>query len=240
MAQDTPVLMSRCRQCGGSRYHSTLAEETRLWDEEDVGEVGGDIWAIIECCGCRTVTLSHSHWIGSDYTYDQSGNAITAIDRDLYPLSSARKIPEWGAELFFAFNEKEWWIARLHKDLYSALALNAYGLVAMGARAILDFVVTSRTGEKGNFKEKLSRLAEKTVITEAQVTSIFAAFDAGSAAAHRGHSPTWSEVYTQLDIIEDLLDQLYITPTRRRRQIKEAAALVKKTPQRARPIKPPS
>jgi hypothetical protein len=70
------------------------------------------------------------------------------------------------------------------------------------------------------------------LITDVQVEIISAAFDAGSAAAHRGYSPTPEDVYTLLDITEVLLRQVYIDPMRQRRQAEAAAALKIKTPQR--------
>jgi hypothetical protein len=63
------------------------------------------------------------------------------------------------------------------------------------------------------------------LITDVQAEILNAAFDAGSAAAHPGYSPTREDVYTLLDITESLLRQIYIDPMRQRRQAEAAAAL---------------
>jgi hypothetical protein len=70
------------------------------------------------------------------------------------------------------------------------------------------------------------------LITDLEAEIINTAFDAGSAAAHRGYSPTRDEVYLLLDITESLLRQIYIDPMRRRRLAEAAAVLKTNTPQR--------
>jgi hypothetical protein len=78
----------------------------------------------------------------------------------------------------------------------------------------------------------LDRLKESNLITAAQVDVIFAAFDAGSAAAHRGHSPKAEEVSIMLSIAETLFEQIFIHPMKHRKQAEDAAKLRSKTPQR--------
>jgi hypothetical protein len=107
----------------------------------------------------------------------------------------------------------------------------------MGMRAIVDFVVTANAGEGGSFIDKLKRMHKIGLITETQVDVINAAFDAGSAAAHRGYRPTREDAFTLLDITESLLQQIYIDPLRQRQQIEAAAALKSNTPPRPKPKK---
>lgn len=237
MDQEKNELMSYCRQCGGERHHSVIAEKTRCWNEDDSPVDGSDTWSIVECAGCHTVTFIHSHWFSEDYEFTEDGST-PIVHRDLYPPTPSRKMPEWGMDAYLGLKTDDLWIVKLHADIYAAIGIEAYALAAMGTRAIVDFVVTSNAGEGGNFKDKLNRL-KQNLITETQVDVIYAAFDAGSAAAHRGYSPTRKDVYTLLDITESLLQQIYIDPVRQRRQVEAATALKSKTPQRAKPKKAP-
>ena len=220
--------MSYCRRCGGERHHSIIAQETRYWREEDAPVDGSDTWSIVECGGCSTVSFVHTHWFSEDCDLTDDG-WIAIVHRDLYPPTPSRKMPEWGTYALLCLPAN---LAKLHSDIYATIGLGAYALAAMGTRAIVDFIVTAKAGDKGNFMDKLNRMQEERLITVIQVGVIFAAFDAGSAAAHRGHSPTQEEVYTQLDITESLLQQIYIDPARQRRQAEAAATLKSKTPQR--------
>jgi Domain of unknown function (DUF4145) len=236
MAQAENELKSYCRQCGGERYHSTFAEKTRSWDDGDdrVQVSGSDTWSIVECEGCHTVTFVHSHWFSEDYDYSTEDGPTAIVHRDLYPPAPSRKMPEWGTGLdaFLCHTSEDLWIGDLHAHIYAALGMKAYALAAMGMRAIVDFVVTSNAGEGGIFIDKLKRMHKTGLITETQVEIINAAFDAGSAAAHRGYRPTREDAFTLLDITETLLRQIYVDPMRQKRQIEAAAALKSNTPPR--------
>ena len=159
----------------------------RRWDHEESGINGRDTWEILECLGCQNVTFVHIHWFSEDT--DNTGRPI--IHRDLYPPSPRRAKPGWGGELWFAFSRETHWLVKLYDDIYSALGMQALGLATMGMRTIVDFVVTSTVGDdiKG-FKKKLSAMHAKDLISKLQVGILDAAFDAGSAAAHRGYSPS--------------------------------------------------
>lgn len=102
----------------------------------------------------------------------------------------------------------------------------------MGARAIIDHIVTSQAGDFRPFKEKLERMCKKGLISAGQIDTIDAAYDAGSAAAHRGHIPEREDLDTLLDITENLIEKTYVEPVWEARRAKAAAALRAKTPPR--------
>jgi hypothetical protein len=124
------------------------------------------------------------------------------------------------------------WIFKLHENIYGAVGLQAYSLAAMGSRAIIDWIITTQAKDYGSFPEKLKRLLDKNMITQMQSDVIMAVFDPGSAAAHRGYSPSGEEVFTMLDITEMLIEHFYIGPLRQKRQADAANALKSRTPRR--------
>jgi hypothetical protein len=226
------IELSYCRRCGGDRYHTAIAKEQRHWSEDDKFGIGGsDIWSILECRGCQNVTFVHTHWFSEDTEFGDEGPE-PIVHRDLYPPSPPRPLPEWASELWLSLTYEDHWLVKLHKDIYAALGSGALGLAAMGTRAIVDFVVTSKAGDIGGFAKKLERICSEGLITEIQAKIINAAFDAGSAAAHRGYSPDEKDVCTLLDITETLLRRIYIDPMRERLQVEAAATLKTKTPPR--------
>jgi hypothetical protein len=82
----------------------------------------------------------------------------------------------------------------------------------MGARALVDMLIVEKVGDVGTFKQKLDTLAAGEFIGATQVEILDAALDAGSAAAHRGHTPSESEVNAVMDIVENLLNAVYVLP----------------------------
>jgi len=220
---------AHCRKCGGERWHKILHEEVRKWEDDDTPVSGGDTYEIIQCCGCDTVAFRHSHWFSEEN--DSEGNVI--VEKDYYPPAPLRAIPDWEGELVFSLSlDKEWQIAFLLKDIYAAVGLKSYSLAAMGARAIIDVIITAEAGEERTFKRKLQRLVEKSKIDKSRADVIHAAFDAGSATAHRGHKPEEADVFSLLTIMESLLYQFRIQPQREWQQAKDAEKLKQRTPQR--------
>ena len=226
------IELSYCRRCGGDRYHAVIAEEQRHWSDDEAAIDGCNTWSILECRGCQNVTFVHTHWFSEDTEIGDEGPE-PIVHRDLYPPPPPRPLPEWASEPWLSLTSEDHWVVKLHNDIYAALSSGALGLAVMGTRAIMDFVVTPNAGEAGGgFAKKLERLCSEGFTTDIQAKILNAAFDAGSAAAHRGYSPDEKDVCTLLDITETLLRRIYIDPMSERLQVEAAAMLKTKTPPR--------
>lgn len=237
MTDTEKELRSFCRKCGGERLHSVFAEKSRSWSDHEDTEFGDDTWSIIECRGCEEVTFAHCHRYSGDTEPTDFGYE-PVLHRDLYPPAPTRKAPEWAFEVYMCLPTKEFWVPKLHSDIYAAIGIGALSLAAMGTRTIVDFVVTSKAGDKGSFTDKLERLKDQGLITATLVDIVSAAFDAGSAAAHRGYSPTLKDVDLLLDVAEDLFEEIYLEPYRLTQRSTEAAKLKSRTPPRIKPSGP--
>jgi hypothetical protein len=241
MVKSSAPVSAYCRKCGGDRNHTVRCQFSRETQnsEEDAVDAWEE-WQILQCRGCNTVSVVRENW-NTDET-DERGQPEVQVEI-FPPPPTGRKEPEWlgahGFSIYRGVPIAAMWIPAMHEDIYRALGLHAFGLAAMGARAIIDFIVTSQAGDSGTFKKKLERMCDKGLISAVQVDIIDAAWEAGSAAAHRGHIPEADEVNTLLDITENLIERTYVEPQREKQRAKAAAALRAKTPPRARQ-KPPS
>ena len=232
-------LISHCRKCGGERHHAMCAEKFTNWKDkvaEGIFIDGGDKYSIVECCGCKTVTFVHRHWFSEDDELTDDGYRLI-VHNDLYPPAPTRKKPEWNLGFFWGMPVKQSWIMDLHDDIHKAIVLKAHSLAAMGIRAIVDCIVTEQAGNSGTFEQKLNSMFEQNLIEKTQIDVIYAAFDAGSAAAHRGYSPELESINILLDIAENLLEQIYIIPIRRQHEAKKATIFNSRTPKRSQPNK---
>jgi len=225
---DKKSLDSYCSECGGDRRHAVIKQFHRSWDNEDAAINGHDWWEILECMGCRNVTFVHTHWFSEDT--DKTGRPV--VHRDLYPPSPQRAKPEWVGDLWVALPDGQHWLAKLYEDIYSALGMKAFGLATMGMRTIVDFVVTSQVGDIGRLDQKLDAMQDKGLISKLQVGILRAAFDAGSAAAHRGYTPSRTDADSLLNITESLLRRVYLEPMYERKDAKAAETLMQRTPKR--------
>lgn len=104
----------------------------------------------------------------------------------------------------------------------------------MGARAVIDLAVARMLGaDPDNFTAGMNELVAAKRLSDEERALIDAAFDAGSAAMHRGHQPEVDDVNTAIDIVERVVHAEVLK--------KKAKALADATPKRKpRPKKPKS
>jgi hypothetical protein len=91
----------------------------------------------------------------------------------------------------------------------------------------MDLLLVEFVGDVGGFDKKLQGLEKTGAIGANQRQYLAAALDAGSAASHRGFSPDPESLNHVLDIVENVLQSLYILGG-------AAAELRRTTPQRSR------
>jgi hypothetical protein len=178
---------------------------------EDYGPIHWqDTYEMLECCGCESVMMRHTNWFSE-------ANEITV---ELFPPAVSRRTPKWKHKLPHL-------IVGLLDEIYTALHSDGRRLAIMGTRAIIDMVILDKVGDIGTFQEKLKALEGKGFIGAKNREFLAAALEAGNAAIHRGHIPGQDEVSQVMDIVENLLEAVYV--------LEEAAEkLTKTTPPRKR------
>ena len=80
----------------------------------------------------------------------------------------------------------------------------------MGVRAIIDEVCTDKLFDMKRFDLKVAEFCKVGLVSDARKKVLLKAFDAGSAAAHRGYRPAWSVVEMLVDFVEHFLQDMYV------------------------------
>jgi hypothetical protein len=80
----------------------------------------------------------------------------------------------------------------------------------MGARTLVDMAILDKVGDVGTFEQKLKALEDQGFVSQRNREVLEAALDAGNAAAHRGHGFKAEEVNQVMDIVENLLQAIYV------------------------------
>src|SRR5215470_13935008 len=123
-----------CRVCHQETKHAVLAkhETSDVTEVEGYGEVSWrDIYEMLECRGCETVTLRHTHVFSED----------PDIDVRYYPPSVSRPMPPWKNKL------KDHKLRSVVEEVYAALGTDCRRLATMGARTVVDMVMTDKVGD---------------------------------------------------------------------------------------------
>ena len=95
----------------------------------------------------------------------------------------------------------------------------------MGARAILDTAIIDTVTDHGTFSKNLQAMKDRGYLSEKNCEYLEVAFDAGSASVHRSHNPVLDQISTAMDIVENMLQSLFVLE-------KKAKALKGAIPQR--------
>jgi hypothetical protein len=120
-----------------------------------------------------------------------------------YPPRVSRRVPAWKVNL-----PRD--IGALLDEVYAALHNGSQRLALMGARAVVDLVITDKVGDVGGFRQKLEALEAQGFIAPKNRNVLAAALDAGRAATHRGHAAKPEHTGHVMDIVENLLQAVYI------------------------------
>ena len=196
---DSPETIEKvhCNSCGQDTLHLVVASRSQRGsealddDEVNTYRISWDTtYEMLECRGCEEVRLRRTH-VFSEWNPGEK-------EVSLFPPATDRRKPPWAAEL-----PPEQ--AELMAEVYLALQAGSKRLATMGARTLIDMVILAKVGDKGSFPEKLRALENQGFVGKIERTVVEAALNAGSAAAHRGHSPSDEHLATVMDIVESLL-----------------------------------
>jgi hypothetical protein len=207
--------LSHCNQCGDETKHFVVgsAERRRSSDEDRYSVEWGTTWELLQCCGCEQASMTQVNWCSEDDPYE-------GREKVFFPPRVSRQKPAWLTQ----HPELNDYID-LFEEVYTALQADSRRLAMMGARAVIDLAVARMLGsDPGNFTAGMNELVAAKRLSDEERALIDAAFDAGSAAMHRGHQPEVDDVNTAIDIVERVVHAEVLK--------KKAKALADATPKR--------
>lgn len=193
-----------CNVCLGDRCHTVLFFEERRHEDRD-GESNVTYWEIneyivAECDGCKHITFLvevDSNSVGGNYTVQ-------------YPPRTIRREPQWLFDLMLS----EMFINPVKhefiKEIYRSLRNDNPRLAVIGIRALLEQIMFDHVGDKGSFNNTVNAFEKEGYISRVQKEIVVPLIEAGNASVHRGFKATEEQVVQLMDIVENLLETLYI------------------------------
>jgi len=181
-------------------------------EQDDLDSCWVDKYSVLECRGCNSISIRHESHIGVEEQLNY------------YPPRVARRLPLWLGSVPIR-------IRFMVHETYWALAAGCPSLATMGARTVLDLVFLKVVGDVGPFWAKLEAMQSSGYISRRQREHLERVLDAGNAAAHRGFAPSADLVNQMMDIVEHLLQTVYV--------LKHSARRLKRETPRRRPRRRP-
>lgn len=192
-----------CNTCSTESFHAVLHTAAQHWHDEDDEENHHDehtnFW-MLQCLGCDCVKLQE----------DWSMLGMSPVTT-YYPPARLRKEPNW---------MHRWWLSSastnppaltICREVYRALQNDQRHLAIMGIRAVLELAMIDKVGgDQQTFGKNLDALHDAGHVSRLQKDRLKSVLDLGSATIHRGHSPSKEDINTCVDIMEHVIESLYI------------------------------
>jgi hypothetical protein len=209
MSEQLETSSRHCNACGHHTNHRALWSGRNDWSVDEHPEVSGWVkHTVFQCCGCDAVSFEICSWESEDALAHGDPNDYAGV-RQVYPPKTLRPKPSWYWEV-----SEHAQLQRLLDEVYVALQNDCPRLAAMGIRALLEAIMVEGCGDQGSFKKNLQKSQELGRISNVQCEAVEPVLDVGHAAIHRSFEPNWDQVVHALDIVENIIESIYVSTER--------------------------
>lgn len=210
-----------CIKCAGKTIHSVLAEVSEAGSEEhhDWSFDWSKQYQIAQCRGCMSVSYRDRSTNSEEYDYDDDGNPYSVETENVYPprVEGARGL---GDDVYLLPRE----IRRIYEETRAAMAGQTPVLAGIGLRVLLETVCKAKKAKGRGLLAKVDALVEERVLTPDKAAILHKIRTLGNAAAHEATPHTNDQLKLALDIMENLLQDVYVLPERATAAFKAPAA----------------
>ena len=191
-----------CMRCVGETRH-TVRAAADLHGEADRQD-DTFYWLttnqLLECGGCGQITYRRA------YSDSDGGGADDEEweDSKLYPprVAGRRALPDsWMIEPR---------VRQIYKETSDAIAAGSPILAGIGLRAILETVCQQKSAQGSNLLAKIDDLVTKQVLTPNGAAVLHQIRTLGNSAAHEVQPHSDKQLELAMDVIEHLLEDVYI------------------------------
>lgn len=206
-AKKIKQLKGHCPKCGPDRYADVVGHHTDRDDDDENGVWGQTDARILSCAGCKTIYFQEVFIFSEDVDY--SYHPVTGETQGKYneritywPAPTKRDRPDWLGDVQLI----DLSLHRILLEIYKGLDADLPILSAIGVRTAFDRTSELLKVDPGlPFAGKLTTLERSGKIGVGEKIHLEILTDAGSAAAHRGWSPSLDELDTMMNILEGFI-----------------------------------
>ena len=197
------ILKIACSKCNTTTNHKVLTSVKNSWDVNDYEIQGQSFYEVIICLGCDTLSFRNASSNSEDYGI-HDGQPIER--EEIYPSRIIGRSPI--SEEYY-LPEK---VRNIYKETHAALCSKLKILAGVGIRGLVEAVCQEEKAEGTNLKEKIDDLATKGVLTSINADTLHKTRFLGNKSAHELQIAKDQELGIAFDIIENMLQTLYVIP----------------------------
>jgi hypothetical protein len=193
-----------CNRCDNRTNHVVCGSIESSWGNEDIQ--GVDIYETIKCSGCDSISFRISSSNSEDCFVDDEGNYINSETEEIYP---SRLMGRSALEEIYSLPDN---VRSVYKETHIALCAKLKVLAGVGIRALVEAVCLEESTKGRTLEKRIDDLVKKEVLTKRNATILHKTRLLGNLAAHKAKAPSDSELDVAFDIVENLLETVYIIP----------------------------
>ena len=203
-----PILESDCRSCFRTTRHEILFHT----EDEKEGEFfhEKDTWQVVRCLGCSTISFRHRNDDYENVEEKEYGDVEHAISINVYPGVISNHSPL----------KSQYYLPILIRNVYqqtlSALSQKSFVLASMGLRACIEAVCNHLKLSGSNLEKRIDQIHKAGYVSNGDKRRLHAIRFLGNDAAHEVKEPEVGDILIALEIIEHLLNTIYILERRAR------------------------
>lgn len=200
-----------CNRCDNQTNHVVCSSVESSWGNEDIQ--GIDTYEIIRCSGCDNISFRIGSTDSESYDYDETtGGAVSYSEiEQIYP---SRLMGRTALKELYLIPDK---VRFIYKETHVALCTKLKILAGVGIRALIEAVCSEESVKGETLEEKINDLVAKEVLTKRNAAVLHRTRLLGNKAAHETKSASDEELDIAFDIVENLLETVYIIPKKAER-----------------------
>jgi hypothetical protein len=214
------IIDSPCGECKRSTKHKVLAGIDLVGREEteDIMIYGWDNeYQIIQCQGCERIMFRLSHMNSEDREHIDGPNGLEEeylTTENYYPNPEKSRIALSDDHLL---PEK---LQRIYTETLGALNGTSPILTGIGLRAIIETVCKDQSASGNNLFSQINDLVKQNVLTKDGADILQKLRVLGNDAAHEVKPHSNVHLGLAFDVVEHLLQGVYILPYHAKRRFK--------------------
>lgn len=198
---ETKTIDCYCSACKHKTHHIILGEGFNISPDDEY--MYKAIYRVVKCCGCDNVSFDQEVIEECNVEYNQEGYEEIVPIHTSYPVkeNSIEPLRSWDIPVL---------IEKAYRESVDALNNGNLLLASIGFRATVEALCIEKGFDKGTLNTKIDKLRDRGIITAADCERLHEARFMGNESAHQIQEPDKQHVLIVLEVINNILNNLYI------------------------------
>lgn len=200
MTKENSIKSSYCVRCDYDTLHTILHKE-RIDGDEDYQCIV--LYMISKCNGCESVSF-RKEFVDFENSYpDENNNWEPEVTVTTYPQKSIQQ----KLNNIYTLPEK---IRIVYSEAINAFNANCFLLTGVAFRAVIEAICLDKNVPGKDLAKKIDNLVKQKLITEKEAQRLHSIRFLGNDSVHEMSVPEKTKLLIVLNIIEHLLNNLYL------------------------------